>query len=274
MTTTAPQSTSTTSAAGAGGRVVLIQAEHYWILTISRPEAHNSMTETMYAEFSTAITVVAQSQSARALVIRGDGGQAFASGTDIAHMQTLTALGAGVRYERQVTAMIRQIEDLSIPTMAVIEGHCYGAGLLIAAACDIRIATPGSRFGVPIAKTLGNCLSEESLSLLTSRLGTSRVLDMLLRARTFDTLEMQSTGFIGDVIDPNSLDERVADITKGLTTSAPLTVWATKELLRRQRQHEHRIDDADVIERVYRSDDFADGATAFLARRRAKWSGQ
>ena len=81
-------------------------------------------------------------------------------------------------------AILAGIEALPVPTLAVIEGFAIGGGLAIAASCDIRIATPGSRFGVPIARTLGNCLSIANYARLVATLGASRAKRMLLLAET------------------------------------------------------------------------------------------
>lgn len=254
------------------GEVQLERAGGSWLLTLARPEAHNSITATMYESLTTHVARVASIRDRRPLVIRGSGGLAFASGTDIAYMQTLDTPQHAVEYERRLTQILNDIEDLDAPTIAVIEGHCYGAGMLLAAACDLRIAAAGSRFGVPIAKTVGNCLSVESVRLLIDRLGTSRVLDMLLRARTFDTMEMHTSGFLNEVVESSTIDDRVRDLVRGLSTSAPLTVWAAKESARRLRR-QTAVDDRDILEKIYGSQDFAAGSQAFLRRQRAAWSG-
>ena len=255
------------------GQILLDEDSDVWTVTISRPTAHNAMTEAMYSELDAIVKAAEESPTIRALVIRGDGDSAFASGTDIGFMSELGADSRGLRYEEQLTGTITRLERLRVPTVAVIRGHCYGGGIVLAAACDIRIASSGSRFGVPIAKTLGNCLSANSLSLLTNRLGTSRVLDMLVTARTFDTLELMGMGFLSEVVEPNSLDERLSEILACLDSVAPLTVWATKELIYRQRIATVPSDQ-DVLEKVYTSEDFSRGAQAFLNRRRARWSGR
>jgi len=257
----------------ADGQIMLEKDSGVWTLTISRPSAHNAMTETMYSELETLLAAADESTSIRALVIRGAGDSAFASGTDIKFMSELNTGGRGVRYETQLTETVTRLERLRVPTVAVIQGHCYGGGLVLAAACDIRIASSGSRFGVPIAKTLGNCLSANSLSLLTSRLGTSRVVDMLVTARTYDTLELMGVGFLSEVVEPNSLGERLKEIMSSLTLVAPLTVWSTKELIYRQRVATLPFDQ-DVLQKIYGSEDFKIGSHAFLTRRRAQWTGR
>lgn len=245
-----------------------------WTITIQRRAALNSITEPMYAELAHVLTAIGSDARRLPIMIRGAGRSAFSAGTDIGYMARIaTTAGSGVRYERKLTAIVSQLENLDVPTVAVIDGHCLGGGLLIAAACDLRIATPRSRFAVPIARTLGNCLSAHSLRLLSDHLGVARTLDLVLRSRTFDARQMHATGFLSDVIEDDHLDEKVVDLVDSLHAAAPLTVWATKELVRRSRTSFSSSDDADILERVYGSRDFAEGSRAFLSGNPPAWSG-
>src|SRR5699024_9514877 len=95
----------------------------------------------------------------RVMLLRGADTEAFVAGTDIEQLRDVASGEQGVDYERQLTEMIRRLRAVRVPTVAAISGPCVGAGLALAAACDLRIASTSARFGVPIARTLGNCLS-------------------------------------------------------------------------------------------------------------------
>ncbi len=102
----------------------------------------------------------------RVAILRGTGGKAFISGTDISQFKAFASGEDGLAYEAKIDHFVETVERLRVPSIAAVEGYAVGGGLAIANACDIRIATPGARFGVPIARTLGNCLSAANIRKL------------------------------------------------------------------------------------------------------------
>ena len=147
----------------------------------------------------------------RVAVFRGAGGKAFIAGTDIAQFQAFSSGEDGIAYEAEDGGHSAAVEALPMPTLAVIEGLAIGGGLAIAAACDLRIATPGSRFGVPIARTLGNCLSVANYARLVAALGASRAKRMLLLAENLSAEEALAGGFLSEIVEPAALDQRIAE---------------------------------------------------------------
>jgi enoyl-CoA hydratase len=135
-----------------------------------RPAARNAMTFAMYDELSHACRTIAATPGLRAAVFRGSGG-AFVAGTDISEFAAFNSGEDGVAYERRIEAEIAEIEHLPVPTLAVVDGAAMGGGLIIATACDLRIASTRSRFGAPIASTLGNCLSIRNVARLERAFG-------------------------------------------------------------------------------------------------------
>jgi enoyl-CoA hydratase/carnithine racemase len=242
-------------------------------VTFNRPHAHNALTFPMYEGVHAACEEADDDPDVRVLVLRGAGGKAFVSGTDIAQFAGFDG-AEGVAYEQRVTRVVRRLEDAAVPTIAAIDGYCIGGGLALAAACDLRIATAASRFGVPIARTLGNCLSMDTQALLVAHLGPARTLDMLLRARLLDAAEMHATGFVGQLVaDAAGLDAELAATAAALAGHAPLTMWASKQAVTRLRRA--AIPDGDdIVERVYGSADFAAAVGAFGSRRRPSWQGR
>src|SRR5438132_3930365 len=128
-------------------------------VTFDRPKARNAMTWGMYGELASICDELRARSDVRCTVFRGAGGEAFVAGTDIEQFRAFKDGDDGVEYERRIDAGIAKLEALPMPALAVVEGWCVGGGLAIATACDIRIATPASKFGAPIARTLCNCLS-------------------------------------------------------------------------------------------------------------------
>jgi enoyl-CoA hydratase/carnithine racemase len=242
-------------------------------VTFNRPQSHNALTFAMYEGLRDACETADADPDIRVLVIRGAGGRAFVSGTDIAQFAGFDG-SDGVAYEARVTRVVRRLEDTATPTIAAVDGYCIGGGLAVAAACDLRIATTASRFGIPVARTLGNCLSMDTYALLVARLGAARTLDMMLRARLLDAAEVQAAGFVTQLADDAAgLDAALAATVEDLAGHAPLTMWATKQAVARLRRATLPGGD-DLVERVYDSADFAAGVAAFGTHERPTWEGR
>jgi enoyl-CoA hydratase/carnithine racemase len=170
-------------------------------------------------------------------------------------------------------AYLAAIEALPVPTLAVIEGFAIGGGLAIAAACDLRIATPGSRFGVPIARTLGNCLSIANYARLVAALGASRAKRMLLLAENLSAEEALASGFLSEIVGASDIDRRVGELTDRLAHHAPVTMRVTKEAIRRL-LHAGLPDGDDLARACYASEDFRIGVEAFVEKREPQWTGR
>ncbi|MEQ3554368.1 enoyl-CoA hydratase [Pseudonocardia nematodicida] len=241
-------------------------------VTFRRPAQRNALTWEMYDGLVAACERADDDDAVRVLVVRGEGGKAFVAGTDIGQFAAFTSGADGIDYEHRVTAILDRIRAVSVPTVSAVQGWCVGGGLGIACATDLRIATPDSRFGVPIARTLGNCLSARTLDLLVETLGRPLTADLLLTARMLEVGEARHVpGFLHAVVD--DLDAGLAELTARLVSGAPLTIWATKELLR-ARESAGTPDDSEVVARVYGSDDFRGAVAAFGEGRRPEWTGR
>ena len=141
------------------------------ILTFNRPAAHNAMTWAMYDGLAAACDTVDADPELRVLVLRGAGGKAFVAGTDIPQFQAFRTGEDGIQYEQRMERVVGRLEAVAKPTVAAIAGVAAGSGAAIALACDLRYCTPESRIGVPIARTLGNCLSMTNYARLVDLLG-------------------------------------------------------------------------------------------------------
>jgi enoyl-CoA hydratase len=242
-------------------------------VTFDRPAARNAMTWRMYEQLGEACARIHREDGLRVAVFRGAGGKAFIAGTDIAQFQAFRGGDDGIAYEQKMEGYIGAVEALPVPTLAVIEGFAIGGGLAIAAACDLRIATPGSRFGVPIARTLGNCLSMANYARLVAALGAPRAKRVLLLAENIPAEEALAGGFLSEIVAASDLEARVAELTSRLSQHAPLTMRVTKEAIRRI-LHAGLPDGDDLVRACYGSDDFRLGIDAFLEKREPQWTGK
>ncbi len=238
-----------------------------------RPAARNAMTWTMYEQMAEVCGQIAADKSVRVAVFRGAGGKAFIAGTDIRQFLDFKSGEDGIAYERKVAEYVNSVETLPVPALAVVEGWAIGGGLAIATACDLRIATPGSRFGVPIARTLGNCLSVENCALIANAFGHARTKKMLLLAENLTDSEALACGYLSEIVAAENLDARVAELCERLAGNAPITMRVTKEALRRA-LHAGLPDGEDLIRECYGSDDFRIGRESFVAKQPPRWTGR
>ncbi len=236
----------------------------------NRPDARNAMTWEMYQALAEAAAGVDENPDLRALVLRGAGGRAFVAGTDIAQFRGFTGAD-GVAYEKRIDEVLSVVAAVAKPVLAVIDGHCVGGGLGIAACADVRIASPKASFSVPIAKTLGNTLSASTLRRLVRVFGEPRVASMLLTARRIDAQEALVSGFLTSV--EEDLDAAAERTIASIIGGAPLTQWSIKENLRRLHSSDP-VNDADIIAAVYGSEDFATAVESFLSKTPMEWRGR
>lgn len=255
------------------GEVRVVRDGAVATILFDRPQARNAMTWRMYEGLADACATLSADKAVRVTVMRGVGGKAFIAGTDIGQFQEFTDGEQGIDYEAKMEKYLAAIEALPMPTLAVVEGWAIGGGLAIAACCDLRIATPGTKFGVPIARTLGNCLSVANYARIVASLGQARAKQMLLMAENVAAEDAHAAGFVMDVVEPAALEKRIGEICERLAGNAPVTMRVTKEAMRRL-LHAGIPGGDDLVRAGYGSDDFHEGVKAFVAKRPPQWSGQ
>ena len=243
-------------------------------LTFNRPEARNAMTWGMYQRLYEVCEEVDADDSIRVLVLKGAGGKAFVAGTDISQFTKFKDGEDGIKYEKDGDKRSGRIAKVKKPVIAQIEGVCVGGGFGIAAGADIRIGTPESRFGLPIARTLGNCLSMGNYAAFMDLIGPSRLKEMVFQARLMSADEALTAGFLHQIVPSADIEKTVKDIAQKVASHAPLTLWATKEAVRRLQAARALPDGDDIVRKVYGSADFKEGVAAFVEKRSPKWTGK
>ncbi len=245
-----------------------------WI-TFNRPAARNALTFAMYERLAECATAAGEDPAIRALVLRGAGEKAFAAGTDISQFRAFATPEDALAYESRLDRVLEALERCPKPTIAAIAGACTGGGAGIAAACDMRIAARSARFGFPVARTLGNCLSMANYARLAALIGPARVTEILFTARLIEAEEAKAIGLVSELLDDAAaLEARAAALAALVASHAPLTLRATKEALRRLRPRLATEEGSDLIVMCYMSQDFREGMEAFLGKRPPAWQGR
>jgi enoyl-CoA hydratase/carnithine racemase len=231
-----------------------------WI-TFNRPEAHNAMTYDMYESLFESCERADGDDEVRALVLRGAGGKAFVAGTDIRQFLDFASGDDGVEYEARIERVVSRLETVAKPTIALVDGFAMGSGIVLAPTCDLRICTPDATFGLPIARTVGNCLSMENYARLVEVVGEARLKDIVFTARAVEAREALAIGLATEVVE--DAEARVDELCALIAGHAAVTLRVTKEALRRLRP---RADGDDLVREAYASEEFRRRVEAFLKR--------
>jgi enoyl-CoA hydratase/carnithine racemase len=243
-------------------------------LTFNRPAVRNAMTWGMYDALVAACEAVDADANVRVFIMRGAGGKAFVSGTDIAQFQSFREPKQAIDYERKIGSVLARLARVAKPTIVQAEGFATGAGCAIIATCDLSVASDDSQIGIPIARTLGNCISSDTFARLVGLIGVARAKDMLFTGRLVPAAEAAAIGLVNRVVAKASLESEVMALATAIAANAPLTIRATKEMARRLMDaQKHGEGDRDLIEMCYMSADFKEGVAAFLAKRKPGWLG-
>ena len=241
-------------------------------ITFNRPQARNAFTFQMYERLAEICEEANGNPALKALILTGAGDKAFASGTDINQFRAFSTPQDAIDYETRIDEVLGTLERCQVPIIAAINGVCAGGGAGIAACCDIRIGTRNAKFGFPIARTLGNCLSMSNLGRLSRLIGAARLKEIIFTARLIEAEEAAHLGLLNEVVeDRAALDQRANELARLVASHAPLTLRATKQALLRM-QPEVR-EDQELILMCYQSRDFREGMDAFLNKRPPQWTG-
>ncbi len=244
-----------------------------WV-TVDRPAARNAMTFAMWARLRDVAVELDADPSVRVVVFTGEGGEAFVAGTDIAEFRAFTGEGRRDRLRAADRGGDRRARRDPRPDDRRVAGACTGGGVSIAATCDLRIAAPNARIGIPIARTLGNIVSLRNVARVGELIGLDAAKALLITGTLLGARDALRAGFLTEVVDDGpALHPRAGALAESIAGLAPLTVRASKEIVRRIRAARALPDADDLIRACYGSSDFREGLTAFLDKRRPDWTG-
>ncbi len=243
-------------------------------VTLSNPGKLNAISLSMWNALTREFTVLSQDEALRCVIVRGEG-RNFAAGADIEEFpEVRSTVEKGMRYHTETIAQALQaISECLHPTIAAIEGVCVGGGLEIACACDLRIASPASRFGIPVNR-LGFPLAPGELQQLLQLVGKTAALEILLEGRVFDASEAKDKRLINRIAD--DVEEDVRKTAQRIALGAPLAARMNKRMARRLTAQPDPLTEQELREAFafLESQDYREGVRAFLDKRKPEFSGK
>lgn len=246
-------------------------------LHFNNPERRNAMSLEMWAGMARTLAAFEADPAVRVIVLRGEGGRAFVSGADISQFEQQRASAEQVAAYDRVSGEAGRLLAASLkPTIAMIQGYCIGGGLGIAIGCDMRIATEGSKFGVP-ATRLGLGYGASGVKKLMDLVGPAHTKEIFITARHFTAGEAIGMGLVNRVVAEDGLEDYVRGYCATIAENAPLTIKAIKiaveEMSRASPDVDHARCEAAVAD-CFASADYIEGRRAFMEKRRPVFQGR
>jgi enoyl-CoA hydratase/carnithine racemase len=258
----------------AGGRLLTAQDGPIGWITFNQPERLNAVRRDMWDDLPAAVASLTAKPQTRVIVIRGAGDKAFISGADIAEFDVQrNDASSNKPFTHAVSAATASLADARLPVIAMINGFCIGGGMVIASACDIRICSEGSRFGVPAGK-LGLGYELDNFARLQSIVGRGIAMEMLATARHFTAQEALQAGFVNRIVPAANLEAEIHSMAAMTASLAPLSVAAAKLASRAALDPTLRDEAQRAIDSCFDSEDFKEGRAAFRERRVPTFTGK
>jgi enoyl-CoA hydratase len=245
------------------------------VITLNRPSALNALNVKLLGELSFALLELERNADVRAIVITGAGEKAFAAGADIGELNALESAGAGADQARMGQSITRQIERLRTPVIMAGNGFALGGGCELAMSGDIRIASENAKFGQPEVN-LGIMPGYGGSQRTTRLVGKGMAMYLCLTGEMIDAQEALRVGLVEKVVPLADLLNEAKRIGNAIATKAPLAIAATKRAINNGAHLS--IDDALELEALefgalIDTEDFKEGTSAFLAKRKPAWKG-
>lgn len=244
-----------------------------WI-TLNNLPKHNAMSFEMWQKLDAELDVLGK--GSRCVVLRGAGDQAFVSGADVSEFIDRRRSPDDIAvYDAAADAAMKRLDELEVPTVAMISGYCIGGGVALAMCCDVRIAAETAQFAIPAAR-IGLGYGWVEIERLLRATSPAVATDILISARRLPAVEALSTGLVSRIHPSEQLHDVVAGYARAVASNAPLTIRAARHVIRQLSSR--RPSDIQTCERLvaacFASDDYVEGTRAFMDRRTPRFEGR
>jgi enoyl-CoA hydratase len=247
-----------------------------WIV-FDQPARRNAINDAMWRGIAPAMKKFDADPEVRCVAFRGAGSEAFSAGADISEFQDRRASEESVgQYDDLLDEVLHSIQGSSKPSLAMIHGYCFGGGVEIALACDLRYCAASAQFAIPAAK-LGLAYNVEGHKRLLETVGHARAREIMFLGRRYNADEALAMGLVHRIISDAELESFIGEVLQTLCENAPLSIANSKTIIEEYVKSVGLPDAARMraaIERCARSEDYKEGRRAFMEKRKPQFRGK
>jgi enoyl-CoA hydratase/carnithine racemase len=246
-------------------------------LTFNNPARRNAISIDMWEAIPQVLDRFEQDAEVRVIVLKGEGDRAFVSGADVSQYEKQRSSAEGIQYYEEIASRVQdRLQGCDKVLVAMIRGYCLGAGINISLCCDLRIAAEDARLGVPAAK-LGLGYRASSLKNLVDTIGPAYAREVLVTGRQFKAEEAKAMGLVHRVAPVAELEPLVLEYCAMISENAPLTIRASKRIVRELLRSSAAFDAqscAALVKQCFDSQDYIEGRRAFMEKRKPVFQGK